>query len=35
MDRALTALRERDGESVEAVALMGSYHHLLRMWADS
>jgi PKHD-type hydroxylase len=35
MDRALTALRERDGESAEAVALMGSYHHLLRMWADS
>lgn len=35
MDRALTALRERDGESPEAVALMGTYHHLLRMWADS
>jgi PKHD-type hydroxylase len=35
MDRALTALRERDGESAEAVALMGSYHHLLRLWADS
>jgi PKHD-type hydroxylase len=35
MDRALTALRSRDGESAEAVALMGSYHHLLRMWADA
>lgn len=35
MDRALTALRSRDGESAEAVALMGSYHHLLRMWADT
>lgn len=35
MDRALTALRQRDGESPEAVALMGSYHHLLRMWADA
>ena len=35
MDRALTALRQRDGESAEAVALMGTYHHLLRMWADS
>ena len=35
MDRALTALRSRDGESAEAVALMGSYHHLLRMWSDS
>ena len=35
LDRALTALRERDGESAEAVALMGTYHHLLRMWADT
>jgi PKHD-type hydroxylase len=35
MDRALTALRERDGESAEAVALMGTYHHLLRMWGES
>jgi PKHD-type hydroxylase len=35
LDRALTALRERDGESPEAVALMGTYHHLLRMWADT
>lgn len=35
MDRALTALRSRDGESPEAVALVGSYHHLLRLWSDS
>lgn len=35
MDRALTALRERDGESAEAVALMGTYHHLLRLWSDT
>jgi PKHD-type hydroxylase len=35
LDRALTRLRERDGETAEAVALMGTYHHLLRMWADS
>ena len=35
MDGALTALRSRDGESAEAVALMGTYHHLLRMWADT
>jgi PKHD-type hydroxylase len=35
MDRALTSLRERDGESTEAVALMGTYHHLLRMWSDT
>lgn len=35
MDRALTSLRSRDGESAEAVALMGSYHHLLRLWSDT
>ena len=35
LDQALTSLRSRDGESAEAVALMGSYHHLLRLWADT
>ncbi len=35
LDRALTRLRDREGETAEAVALMGTYHHLLRMWADS
>jgi PKHD-type hydroxylase len=35
MDLALMALRERDGESPAAVALTGTYHNLLRMWADT
>jgi PKHD-type hydroxylase len=33
LDTALVALRERDGESGEAVALTGVYHNLLRLWA--
>ncbi len=38
MDLALTRLRQRDidsagAESAEAVALTGSYHNLLRLWA--
>lgn len=33
-DRALTVLLSREGERAEAVALMGSDHPLLRMWAD-
>jgi PKHD-type hydroxylase len=35
MDMALMALRERHGESAETVALTGSYHNLLREWADT
>ena len=35
MDLALMALRERDGESPATVALTGTYHNLLRMWADT
>ncbi len=35
MDMALMRLRERDGESAEAVALTGVYHNLLRQWADT
>lgn len=35
LDEALMALRGRDGESPEAVALTGTYHNLLRMWADA
>lgn len=35
MDLALTRLRERDGESEEAVALTGVYHNLLRQWAET
>jgi len=35
MDRALMQLRERHGETDEAVALTGTYHNLLRLWADT
>ena len=35
MDHALQRLRQRDGESAEAVALTGTYHNLLRLWADT
>jgi PKHD-type hydroxylase len=34
-DLALTALRDSHGESDSTVALVGTYHNLLRMWADS
>jgi PKHD-type hydroxylase len=34
-DMALLKLRIRDGESAEAVALTGTYHNLLRLWADA
>lgn len=32
LDQALMSLRTREGETPEAVALMGTYHNLLRMW---
>lgn len=32
LDQALMALRTREGETPEAVTLMGTYHNLLRMW---
>jgi PKHD-type hydroxylase len=35
LDDSITALRNRDGESDIAVALTGTYHNLLRMWADT
>lgn len=35
MDMALLSLRQRDGESDEATRLTGTYHNLLRMWADT
>jgi PKHD-type hydroxylase len=35
MDLALMRLRSRDGESAEAVSLTGTYHNLLRLWADT
>ena len=35
MDLALIRLRNRDGTSAEAVSLTGTYHNLLRLWADT
>jgi PKHD-type hydroxylase len=35
MDMALMRLRGAHGESPETVRLTGTYHNLLRMWADS
>jgi PKHD-type hydroxylase len=35
MDMALMRLRGTHGESPETVRLTGTYHNLLRMWADS
>ena len=35
MDMALLALRQRHGETDEAIRLTGTYHNLLRMWAST
>lgn len=35
LDDAITALRSEHGESAASVALAGTYHNLLRMWADT
>ena len=35
LDMAILDLRQRDGESDEAVRLTGCYHNLLRLWADT
>jgi PKHD-type hydroxylase len=35
LDMNLLALRQRHGETAEATALTGSYHNLLRMWANT
>ena len=35
LDMNLMRLREAQGESESAVALSGTYHNLLRMWADT
>ena len=35
MDMALLALRARHGESAETTALTGTYHNLLRQWANT
>jgi len=34
MDGAISALRQAHGESAPVVTLTGSYHNLVRMWAD-
>ena len=34
LDLALMRLRERHGDSPETVSLAGTYHNLLRQWAD-
>lgn len=35
LDNTIQALRGKHGETTEAVALTGTYHNLLRQWADS
>lgn len=35
LDMNLLALRQRHGESAETTALTGTYHNLLRLWADT
>jgi PKHD-type hydroxylase len=35
LDDALTSLRSRIGDDESTVALTGTYHNLLRMWADT
>ena len=34
MDRAISTLRSRHGETEELVLLTGTYHNLLRQWAQ-
>ena len=35
MDMSLMALRSEHGESEAVLQLTGTYHNLLRMWADT
>jgi PKHD-type hydroxylase len=35
LDDAITALRSEHGEGPTSIALTGTYHNLLRMWADT
>jgi PKHD-type hydroxylase len=35
LDMSLMRLRDRHGENDETVALTGTYHNLLRLWADT
>lgn len=34
MDRAISSLRQNQGESAEVLSLTGCYHNLLRQWAE-
>lgn len=35
LDRTIVALRTEQGDNPQSVALTGTYHNLLRMWADT
>jgi PKHD-type hydroxylase len=35
LDRTIVTLRDANGDNAETVALTGTYHNLLRMWADA
>lgn len=35
LDRTIVALRNEQGDNPHSVALTGTYHNLLRMWADT
>lgn len=35
LDEAITALRTEQGDTAHTIALTGTYHNLLRMWADT
>jgi PKHD-type hydroxylase len=35
LDDTITAMRNGQGESAHTIALTGTYHNLLRMWADT
>jgi PKHD-type hydroxylase len=35
LDNTIQALRQKDGESAEAVQLTGIYHNLVRRWAEA
>src|SRR5690606_2551662 len=35
LDMSILALRQQNGETAETTALTGSYHNLLRMWAET
>ena len=35
LDMSILALRQQHGDNDESVALTGTYHNLLRMWADT